>query len=172
MLSKISSVLIAAIAILCLLVFLVALLYLNPYRNDAKKLVHDHAHTLQFGAYIEIYDLSTPARVERLFVIKPENVILYNLDGALFYYLESSSVFCPREFSLVRFSRDEIRSVNESGLYNTVCTNVNSLVVLEHFLTLKNNVSDERILLTVDEIHYSILDIINLLIYTGYVLVT
>jgi Baculovirus 19 kDa protein conserved region len=150
-------------------VYLIALLYLNPYRNDANKLIQDHANTLVFGAYVEIYDLSTPTRVERLFVITPENVLLYNLDGAVFYYLESASVLCPREFSLVRFTKNEIDAVNENGIFNTVCTNVNSIVVLEHFLTLKNNVSDERLLLALDDISYSILDIINLLIYTGYV---
>ncbi|AIZ48632.1 pif-4 [Agrotis segetum nucleopolyhedrovirus B] len=165
-----SSVLIATVAILCLFIYLISLLYLNPYRTEAAKLVHDHKHTLQFGAYIEVYDLSVSAdRVERLFVIKPENVILYNLDGTLFYYLESSSVFCPREFSLVRFNKNDISAINESGLYNTVCTNVNSLVVLEHFLTLRNNIADARILLTVDQINYTILDIINYLIYHGYV---
>ncbi|QNV47881.1 per os infectivity factor 4 [Alphabaculovirus altersperidaniae] len=165
-----TSRLIGAVAILCLLVFLIALLYLNPYRTQVLKLIHDHKNTLQFGAYIDVYDLSVPPdRIERLFVIRPENVLLYNLDGTLFYYLESSSVFCPREFSLVRFNKNDIVSVNDSGIYNTVCTNVNSLVILEHFLTLKNNISDARILLTVDEIQYSILDIINYLIYLGYV---
>ncbi|QEI03448.1 PIF-4 [Spodoptera cosmioides nucleopolyhedrovirus] len=165
-----STTVIGAVAILCLLVFLIALLYLNPYRTQVLKLIHDHRNTLQFGAYIDVYDLSVPPdRVERLFVIRPENVLLYNLDGTLFYYLESSSVFCPREFSLVRFNKNDIETINDSGIYNTVCTNVNSLVILEHFLTLKNNVSDARILLTVDEIHYSILDIINYLIYLGFV---
>lgn len=152
------------------MVYFIALLYLNPYRTEAAKLVFDHSNTLQFGAFIEVYDLTVPpARVERLFLIKPENVLLYNLDGTLFYYLESSSVFCPREFSLVRFTKNDIDAINESGVYNTVCTNVNSLVVLEHFLTIKNNISDARILLSVDDISYTILDIINYLIYTGYV---
>ncbi|ACI47442.1 PIF-4 [Spodoptera eridania nucleopolyhedrovirus] len=164
------STLIGSVAILCLLVFLIALLYLNPYRTQVLKLIHDHKNTLQFGAYVDVYDLSVPPdRIERLFVIRPENVLLYNLNGTLFYYLESSSVFCPREFSLVRFNKDDIFAINDSGIYNTVCTNVNSLVILEHFLTLKNNVADVRILLTVDEIHYSILDIINYLIHLGFV---
>ena len=91
------------------------------------------------------------------------------MDGTLFYYLESSSVFCPREFSLVRFNKNDIEAINDSGIYNTVCTNVNSLVILEHFLTLKNNVSDMRVLLTVDEIQYTIIDIINYLIHLGQV---
>ncbi|QHB21746.1 pif-4 [Artaxa digramma nucleopolyhedrovirus] len=169
MLLKISSALIASTAILCLLFFFIVLLYLNPYRNETAKLIWDHANTLQFGAYIDIYDLSLYTRTERLFVIRPENVILYNVDGTLFYYLESSSVLCPREFSLVRFTKNDIDAINTSGTYTTVCTNVNSLTVLEHFLTLKNNLSDERLILSVDEINYSILDIINLLIYTKYV---
>ena len=109
-----SSTVIAAVAILCLLVYLIALLYLNPYRTEAAKLVHDHKHTLQFGAYIGTDLTVPPAHVERLFVIKPENVILYNLDGTLFYYLESSSVFCPREFSLVRFNKTSMAQSTEA----------------------------------------------------------
>ncbi len=156
-------------AIVCLLSFLLALFYLNPYRANTQRLILDHAQTLQFGAFVDIYDLSTTVRTERLFVIKPENVIVYNVDGVLYYYLESSSVFCPKEFSLVRFTKADIQAINNNGLYSTVCSNVNSLVVTEHFLTLKNNIPDDRIILTVDDIDYTILDVINLLIYTGYV---
>ncbi|AYN45021.1 pif-4 [Alphabaculovirus alterspexiguae] len=165
-----TSVLISTVAILCLFVYLIALLYLNPYRTRVEKLINDHQSTLQFGAYIDVYDLSAPPdRVERLFIIRPENVLLYNLNGTLFYYLESSSVFCPQEFSLVRFTKSDIQTINDSGVYNTVCTNVNSLVVLEHFLTVKNNLTDLRIILSVDQINYTILDIINYLILLGYV---
>ncbi|ACO53533.1 ODV-e28 [Euproctis pseudoconspersa nucleopolyhedrovirus] len=160
---------IASAAILCLLFFLCVMLYLNPYKNETAKLILDHANTLQFGAYIDIFDLSVHNRTERLFVVRPENVILYNVSGTLFYYLESSSVFCPREFSIVRFTKNDIDAINNSGAYTTVCTNVNSLTVLEHFLSLKNNLPDERLMLGVDEINYSILDIINLLIYAKYV---
>ncbi|AHH82662.1 ODV-E28 [Buzura suppressaria nucleopolyhedrovirus] len=167
--AKIWSTLIGAVAILCLMIFLITLLFLNPYRNEATKLVMDHANTLHFGAFVDVYDLSLPQHTERLFVIKPENVVLYNVNGALFYYLESSSVFCPREFSIVRFTRDDIDSINNSGVYATVCTSVNSQTILEHFLTLKNNIADEQLILSIDNINYSILDIINLLIYTGYV---
>ncbi|QWO71628.1 per os infectivity factor 4 [Orgyia pseudotsugata single capsid nuclopolyhedrovirus] len=169
MLSKISLTLIGSAAILCMLIFLVILRFLNPYRKEVAKLIRDHANTLHFGAYIDVYDLSLPQRTERLFLVRPENVVLYNVDGTLFYYLESSSVFCPREFSIVRFTKTDIEAVNANGVYSTVCTNVNSLTILEHFIALKNNVPDERLLLSVDEINYSILDIINLLIYTGYV---
>ncbi|ABY65810.1 occlusion-derived virus envelope protein 28 [Orgyia leucostigma nucleopolyhedrovirus] len=169
MLSKISLTLIGSAAIVCMMIFLILLRYLNPYRKEVANLIKDHANTLHFGAYIDVYDLSLPQRTERLFLVRPENVVLYNTDGVLFYYLESSSVLCPGEFSIVRFTKTDIDAINSNGVYSTVCTNVNSLTILEHFVTLKNNVPDDRLLLTVDEINYSILDIINLLIYTGYV---
>nr|ANW12255.1 pif-4 [Malacosoma sp. alphabaculovirus] len=169
MLAKTWSVLILLIAILSLLVFLVTLLFLNPYRNAAEKLIHDHAYTLQFGAYIDIYDLTTNATVERLFVIRPENVVLYNLNGALFHYLNTSNLMCPHEFSLARFTRAEIDTINDDNLYTVVCTNVSALTVLEHFVTLKNNIVSHRIILDPDTINYSVLDIINLLIYGGFV---
>jgi hypothetical protein len=168
MFSKIWLTLIAAAAIVCLMVFLATLAFINPYRDNIDKLVRDHADTLQFGAYIDIYDLTVPPdRAERLFLVRPENVVLYNTNGALFYYLESSSALCPREFALVRFSKAEIEAVNESGAFSTACTNVNSLTVLEHFVALKNNEPDERVALSLDAIDYSILDIINALIAGG-----
>nr|QBI90307.1 pif-4 [Trichoplusia ni single nucleopolyhedrovirus] len=169
MFSKMVLDLIGSAAILGLLIFLMALLFINPYRRDIERLVRDHKQTLQFGAYIDVFDLSTSQQIERLFIIKPENVILYNTNGSLFYYLASTSLLCPNEFSLVRFTRPEIVAFNDSGQANTVCTSVNSLVIIEHFMTLKNNIADDRILLSVDEIHYTIIDIINLLISLGYV---
>lgn len=146
-----------------------AVTIINPYRGEADKLIRDHANTLHFGAYIDIYDASVGSGTERLLMIRPENVVLYNTNDTLYYYLESSSVFCPREYSLVRFSKSDIDAINDSGTFATVCTNVSSLTVLEHFLTLKNNLPDARVLLDVDDINYTILDIINLMIAQGYV---
>ncbi|ACF05362.1 hypothetical protein [Adoxophyes orana nucleopolyhedrovirus] len=164
-----SFTLIAAIAIIIMSVLVLFVNLLNPLNNEIDKIINDHTNTLQFGTYIEIYDASFKNNVERLFVIKPENVMIYNTHGQLFYYLESSSVICPREFSLLRISAADIWSINDSGTFTTLCTNVNSLALLEHFVVLKNNLADERILLPVDDIHYSILDLINLIISLGYV---
>nr|WUR10756.1 pif4 [Calliteara abietis nucleopolyhedrovirus] len=169
MLWKISFTLIGVTAIVCMLALLLLVRFLNPYRAQASRLVRDHANTLHFGAYADVFDLSLPQRTERLFVIRPENVVLYNTNGALFYYLESSNVLCPREFTIVRFTNRDIDAINQNNVYSTLCTSVNSLTLLEHFLTLKNNIPDERLVLSADQINYSILDIINLLIYTGYV---
>ncbi|AKN80587.1 ODV-E28, Per os infectivity factor 4 [Perigonia lusca single nucleopolyhedrovirus] len=171
MLSNISSVLIILTAVVCLTMFLISALNLNPYRRHVNNLMQDHANTLQFGAYIDVYDLSVNEyTVERLFLIKPENLVLYNVNGVLFHYLDSSSsVFCPSEFTIVRFSKQDINNINSSGQYVTLCTNVNSLTLLEHFVALKNNIADDRIVLSLDEISFSILDVINLLISLGYV---
>jgi hypothetical protein len=154
----------------CIVVFICALTLLNPYRYQLNKLVSDHLDTLHFGAFVDIYDLSTDEhQIERLFIIRPENIVLYNVNDAVFYYLESGSVLCPREFAIVRFTRDNIKLINESGLFDTICTNVNSLVLVEHFMTIKQGVPDHRVTLAVEEINYSIMDLINHLIHTGYV---
>lgn len=134
-------------------------------------MLQDFNNTLLFGTYIQIYDLSTPVRTERLFLIAPENVILYNFDKTLYYYLDSANVFCPNEFSVTKFTKDSIRIINDTGIYSTVCTSVSSLTLLEHFVTLKNNVPDHVLVLNVadEQIQFSILEIINYLIYNGYV---
>ncbi|AAR28866.1 ORF102 [Leucania separata nucleopolyhedrovirus] len=164
------SVLIGYALIVCIVVLIFALVLLNPYRYQLDKLVNDHQETLHFGAFVDVYDLSANEhQIERLFIINPENVVLYNVQDAVFYYLESGSVLCPREFAVVKFTRDNIKVINESGIFDTICTNVNSLVLVEHFITLKEGVPDHRLLLSVEEINYSIMDLINYLIYTGYV---
>lgn len=143
----------------------------HPFLHRINKLIQDFNNTLSFGAYIRIYDLSTPARTERLFIIAPENVVLYNFDKTLYYYLDSSNVFCPNEFSVTTFTPSTIKTINETGVYSTACTSIGSLTLLEHFVTLKNNVPDHTIVFNVDgqQIQFSILEIINYLIYNGYV---
>jgi hypothetical protein len=143
----------------------------HPFLYRIQKMLQDFNNTLLFGTYIQIYDLSTPVRTERLFLIAPENVILYNFDKTLYYYLDSANVFCPNEFSVTKFTKDSIRIINDTGIYSTVCTSVSSLTLLEHFVTLKNNVPDHVLVLNVadEQIQFSILEIINYLIYNGYV---
>ena len=161
---------VAVFVLIILLIFSIFIMNNNPYFYRVQKLINDHYNTMLFGSFIQVYDLSTPRRVERLFVLIPENIILYNFEGELFYYLESASVFCPAEFAVVRFDRNIISSINKSGLYTTTCTNINSLTLLDHFVSLKNNVPDHLIIFNVDEvINYTTLDIINMLIYDGYV---
>jgi len=160
-----------AIAAIGLIILLVVLLYMNPYREKIKKVVNDHKQTLFYGTYIEVYDIHTeyPPNTERLLLIRPENVILYNGGGELYYYLESTNVNCGTEHSLIKFNRYTIDTFNDTGLMPISCTNVNALSLVDYFLQMKNGVSDYNIILEPNNIHYSIVDIINLVIQTGFV---
>jgi Baculovirus 19 kDa protein conserved region len=162
----------AVLLILIIFFYLINSLQINhPFMYRIQKLLADFKNTLLFGTYIQIYDLSTPARTERLFIIVPENVILYNFNKTLYYYLNSANVFCPNEFSVTKFTKDSIKTINDTGIYATVCTSVNSVTLLEHFVAVKNNIPDHVLVLNVhdQQIQFSILDIINYLIYNGYV---
>ncbi|RTL86036.1 hypothetical protein EJV44_24780, partial [Ancylobacter aquaticus] len=145
MVSKIwSTFLIGSVSIVLMLLLMVVIFLLNPINVAADNVIASHADSLHFGSYVEVFDLSFNNNVERLFLVNPENIVIYNNNGLIFYYLDSSSVLCPHEFSLLRLSKSDIKSINESGIFPTVCTNVNALSLLEHFLTLKNNVPDHR----------------------------
>jgi hypothetical protein len=160
------------IIILLLLFYLFASIHAHhPFHSRIDKLLKDFNNTLLFGSSIQIYDLSTPARTERLFLLTPENVILYNFNKTLYYYLDSANVFCPNEFSVTKFTRETITTINNSAVYTTVCTPVSGLTLLEHFVSLKNNIPDHTIILDVHtyQIQFSILEIINYLIHYGYV---
>lgn len=143
----------------------------HPFNNKINKLLQSYRNSLSFGALVQIYDLSTPNRTDRLFIIAPENVILYNYDKTLYYYLDSANVFCPNEYTVTTFTTNSIQTINDTGVYSTICTSIGSLSLVEHFVSSKNNVPDYTIVFDIanKEIQYSILDVINYLIYNGFV---
>lgn len=142
----------------------------HPFLHRVQVLLRDFDNTLLFGTHVRIYDLSTPVRTERLFIIAPENVVLYNFDKTLYYYLDSANVFCPNQYTVTKFTGSTIRTVNETGVYSTACTSVGSLTLIEHFASLKNNTPDHTLVLDANEqIQFTIMDVINYLIYNGYV---
>ncbi|AAQ91725.1 unknown [Choristoneura fumiferana DEF multiple nucleopolyhedrovirus] len=166
------------LSIMVVIAFLVALfMYVavalrdhHPFLNRIQTFVRDFDNTLLYGTHVQIYDLSTPARTERLFIIAPRNVVLYNFDKTLYYYLDSANVFCPNEFTVTRFTSATIQTVNDTGVYSTACTSVGSLTLIEHFAGLKNNTPDHMLVLdAAEQIQFTIMDIINYLIYNGYV---
>ncbi|ABL76025.1 19 kDa protein [Maruca vitrata nucleopolyhedrovirus] len=166
-----SSIMLIILFVLFVLIYLiVSIKNHHPFLHRIETLIQDFNNTLLFGAYIKIYDLSTSAHTERLFIIAPENVVLYNFNKTLYYYLDSSNVFCPNEFSVTTFTQSTIKTINETGIYATACTPVSSLTLIEHFTTLKNNVPDYTLVLdAAEQIQFTIVDIINFLIYNGYV---
>ncbi|AAK85648.1 hypothetical protein [Epiphyas postvittana nucleopolyhedrovirus] len=166
------------LSIMVLIVFLVTLfMYValslknhHPFLQRIEIFLRDFDNTLLYGTHVQIYDLSTPARTERLFIIKPENVVLYNFDKTLYYYLDSANVFCPNEYSVTRFTRATIQTVNDTGVYSTACTSIGSLTLIEHFTGLKNNSPDHTLVLdAAEQIQFTIMDIINYMIYNGFV---
>ncbi|QDL57035.1 PIF-4 [Dione juno nucleopolyhedrovirus] len=166
------------LSIMLAIVFLVAVfMYVvlslknhHPFLAKIQTLLRDFDNTLLFGTHVQIYDLSTPARTERLFIIAPENVVLYNFDKTLYYYLDSANVFCPNEYTVAKFTRATIRTINDTGVYSTACTSVGSLTLIEHFVGLKNNAPDYTLVLdAADQIQFTIMDVINYLIFNGYV---
>ncbi|ANF29697.1 pif4 [Catopsilia pomona nucleopolyhedrovirus] len=166
-----SIVLAIALVVFIFFYLIISIYNHHPFQYRINRLLQDYHNTLLFGTYIQIYDLSTPARAERLFIIAPENVVLYNFNKTLYYYLDSANVFCPNEFSVTTFTTNTIKTINETGVYSTACTSVGSLTLVEHFVTLKNNVPDHTLVLNVvdKQIQFSILEVINYLIYHGYV---
>nr|WHM28365.1 pif-4 [Dasychira pudibunda nucleopolyhedrovirus] len=159
-----------ALAVLLFMYVAVALRNHHPFLNKVQALLRDFDNTLLYGTHVRIYDLSTPARTERLFIIAPENVVLYNFDKTLYYYLDSANVFCPNEYTVAKFTGATIRTVNDTGVYSTACTSVGSLTLIEHFVGLKNNAPDHTLVLDVaEQIQFTIMDVINYLIYNGYV---
>ncbi|UYE99138.1 MAG: pif-4 [Betabaculovirus sp.] len=106
---------------------------------------------------------------DRLFVIEPEQIVIYNTTGVLYYYFEggASRRLCPNnEFAIVRFTTSDINLLNETGTYNVACTNTSSLNLYEHFV---NNSARWDIPISNDP--HSIIDIINSLITKGYCLI-
>ncbi|USC25939.1 pif-4 [Palpita vitrealis nucleopolyhedrovirus] len=165
-----SIMLMILLLLLILIYFFISFKNHHPFLHRIERLLQDFNNTLVFGAYVQIYDLSTPVSTERLFIIAPENVVLYNFNQTLYYYLDSSNVFCPNEFSVTTFTRSTINAINNTGIYATACTPINSLTLIEHFTSLKNNVPDDLLVLdAAEQIQFTILDIINYLIYFGYV---
>ncbi|QOD40043.1 pif-4 [Matsumuraeses phaseoli granulovirus] len=104
---------------------------------------------------------------DRLFVVEPEQIVLYNTAGVLYYYFEggASKRLCPdKEQAIVRITNSDIGIINENGIYNITCTATNSVSMYNHF---RNESSRWRIP-AFNETH-TIIDIINLLISGGYV---
>ncbi|AGR57095.1 ODV-E28 [Choristoneura rosaceana nucleopolyhedrovirus] len=165
------SLMLAIVFVVTLLMY-VALSLRNhhPFLNRIQTLLQDFDNTLLYGTHVRIFDLTTPARTERLFIIAPENVVLYNFDKTLFYYLDSGNVFCPNEYTVAKFTSATISTINDTGVYSTACTSVGSLTLIDHFVGLKNNLPDYILVLdAAEQIQFTIMDIINFLIFNGYV---
>lgn len=146
---------------MCVSVLLLALTIYrhNPLNAAAMKLVE--AARISVMPQIRVLERDG----DRLFVVEPERVILYNTAGVLYYYFEggASARLCPNsEFAVVRISKKEIPLINETGSFYITCTPVGSLSMYNHF-----NTNSFEVNVPLTEVRITLLDIINYLIETG-----
>ncbi|AAM70279.1 hypothetical protein [Phthorimaea operculella granulovirus] len=148
-------------AILLILALVIALFsnLFNPLIRIGRQLV-DTAH-VNVGAYINVFQRDG----DRLFIVEPDKVVMYNTAGVLYYYFEggASRRMCPDgEQAVIKFTTNDIQSFNETGEYNISCTRINALTLIEHFS------ESPSIRLPMPEDQFSALDVINKIIQFGY----
>lgn len=146
--------------VLCMCVLLLGVYLFSPFTNFANKLLL----TTRVQVYPSIRVLERDG--DRLFVLEPEQIIIYNTAGVLYYYLEggASGRLCPEnEFAIVRFNYNDINLINEDGSFNVSCTTASSLSMYQHFNTVKYR--ETTIILR--DLKYNVLQVINYLIRRG-----
>nr|UYX49710.1 pif-4 [Darna trima granulovirus] len=149
----------AFLLITTLIILLISTLY-NPLIFVGKKIA-DSAR-VGFGSHIKIFQNND----ERLFVIEPDHIVLYNNKGVLYYYFEggASRRFCPfREYAIMRLSYSDIGLINETGTYNITCTKTSSLTMQNYFESMSVN----QYYVEGFNSNYTIIDVINFLISKG-----
>lgn len=107
---------------------------------------------------------------DRLFVVEPEQVVIYNTAGVIYYYFEggASARLCPNnEYAVVRIGKKDISFINETGSFSITCTPISSLSMYNHF-----NTNSFEVNVPLKQIRFSLLDVINYLIETGLVRLT
>lgn len=132
----------------------------SPMTNFANQLVD----TARVQVYPSIRVLERDG--DRLFVLEPEKIIIYNTAGVLYYYLEggaSGRLCSENEFAIVRFGYKDINLINEDGSFNVSCTTASSLALYRHFEIVKN---DETTIILRD-LRLNVLHIINYIIKSG-----
>lgn len=151
--------LVAILLCVTLLILLLCALH-NPLVKIGETLTN--AARVNVGPYIRVFERDG----DRLFVVEPEQVVIYNTAGALYYYFEggASKRLCPyREQAIVRVTSSDVRLINETGTYNISCTATNSSNLYNHF---KTDSVQHQVPVFIDSV--SVLDIINYLISEGF----
>ncbi|AKR17516.1 PIF-4 [Mocis latipes granulovirus] len=146
--------------VICLCILLLSVYFFSPFVNFANQLLL----TTRVQVYPNIRVLERDG--DRLFVLEPEQIIIYNTAGVLYYYLEggASGRLCPEnEFAIVRFDRNDINLINDNGTFNVSCTAASSLAMYQHFNTLKYRETT----IPLKDLEYNVLQVINFIIRRG-----
>ncbi|AQQ80358.1 PIF-4 [Betabaculovirus altermyunipunctae] len=146
--------------VLSMCVLLLGVYLYSPLTNFANQLLE----TTRVQIYPSIRVLERDG--DRLFVLEPEQIVLYNTAGVLYYYVEggTSGRLCPEnEFAIVRFDSNDISLINEDGSFNVSCTSTGSLSMYKHFEAVKYNETT----VVLRDLQFNVLQIINFIIRTG-----
>lgn len=136
----------------------------NPLNAEARRLIE--TARIEVAPSIRIKQIDD----DRLFVVEPEQSIIYNTAGVIYYYFEggASGRLCPNnEYAVAKIGIPDIRLINENGTYNITCTTVGSLMLYNHFNSI--NPLDYTIRFP-EDIKFNIIDVINFLITGGYII--
>lgn len=144
-----------------IIAILILIFFNNPVTNVKNKILK--ATRVIVGPYIHIMERNN----DRLFVIEPNQTVLYNTMGKLYYYFEgaTSRSLCPNQESpVVRIAPVDINAININGIFNITCSPTTSLGLYNYF---KSNSLQWSIPLF--KYQHTIIDTINYLIHNGYV---
>ncbi|AAS82660.1 ORF78 [Agrotis segetum granulovirus] len=148
---------------LAIFALLVITLLFNPVEDFAAEMVE--ATVVNVLPLINVFEKGN----DRLFVIEPEKSVIYNTHGALYYYFEGgvSGRLCPHnEYAVVRITAADIELINETGVYDIYCSPVGSRTIYSHFTS-----DSFRYQAILPKMTYTLLDVLNYLIETGFALV-
>uniref|UniRef100_A0AAN0LHN0 Occlusion-derived virus envelope protein 56 per os infectivity factor 4 n=1 Tax=Nesodiprion zhejiangensis nucleopolyhedrovirus TaxID=3135970 RepID=A0AAN0LHN0_9BACU len=139
---------------------------LNPYVYLKETVVKSHENSLFYGTQIEVYDDNNVSGISRLLLIKPTNIIIYNLHDTVYAYLQNSvgSTCSQQEFPVIAINRNNISDI-ENGVFNIVCSTVSEYNLLNHFVTASELAF--RINPSYDTELFTIIDVINYGLATG-----
>lgn len=166
-------IIVSIIIIITFIIYGVHMINNGPLTVIANDIYQKYLQTITYGIEIEIYDLSANEQVNRLFILRPENYIIYNNQSSVYIYLMVSGragIKCNNnEEVIVEFNRNNITNA-QSGEFTLFCTSVTAINLIE-FFTIKQPYPIEKINIQLldENSTYNIIDIINLLIEQNYI---
>ncbi|AAK94168.1 CUN090 putative similar to AcMNPV ORF96 [Culex nigripalpus nucleopolyhedrovirus] len=139
-------------------------------RHAADTLVQAFRKTFTYGIEVEVYDLDAESSANRMFLVRPENTLIYNNAGNVYVYLTvARGVRCaPNQDVVVQFNRDTIPN-SIFGEFRQMCTSLRALDLIEFFRTQQ---PEPRLRFAVEldgTREYTVIDMVNFLHERGLI---
>ncbi|AAP85712.1 ORF_75 [Adoxophyes orana granulovirus] len=137
--------------------------YMNPLIILGNQLIR-YGH-VYLGPVVNVLERDN----DKLIVIEPDDTVLLNTAGILYYYFEggASQRMCPsNEYAVVRMARRDIVLINENNSYNIACTPTSALALKRHF---ESAILSKLSFPIPWDASYTVIDVINMLIDNGVI---